>query len=116
MSTISYMEEPNAISNEWVRAPGGKRRLARPSDTVLRINEDGTVTIPDDVEVYETGPWLAFRTDRLLGWADLGSNSPIVFDGGRRRVRDAVIEELARQGRGLLPLPDAASRRAHDVR
>ena len=94
------------MSDHTVTELDGTRRSARPNDAMLHVNDDGTVTIPADVQVFEYhNGILAFRSPHLRGWANLNPYSPIVFEGGRRFVRDAVLEELARQGRELGRLP-----------
>lgn len=88
----------------WVTESDGTRRRGRAEDSVLHINEDGTVTIPEDVDVYEIHGTLSFRTNRLKGWAVHNPGSRIMA-GDQRTLREEVVAELARQGRGLLTTP-----------
>ena len=81
--------------------PDGTHRRAQPEDSVMNVNEDGTVTIPADVDVYEIHGTLSFRTNRLQGWAVHNPDSRIMA-GKRRTLREEVVAELARQDRSLL--------------
>jgi hypothetical protein len=89
-------------THEVVEADG-TRRPKTDEDACLIVNEDGTVTIPEDVEVFE-GPRddLWFRTPRLQGWAGEHRDSPLMTSSGDKTgqtLGEAVEVELARQGR-----------------
>lgn len=78
--------------------PGAKSRPPTDADTMLHINDDGTVTIPADVEVIELDGYLWFHTPRLRGWNGVHPSSPIMSDPSRS-IGVAIREELARTGR-----------------
>lgn len=88
---------------EWVRdaVPGAKLRPATAADALMRINDDGTVTIAPDVEVIEVegnDRVLWYRTPRLRGWAADNKRCQVMADPSRS-IEVAVVEELERQGR-----------------
>lgn len=85
--------------SDMVREPDGARRLPTPTDTLMHVNDDGTVTIPADVEVYEVDGHLWLRADRLEGWASVAADSSIVLPGKDLNAKEAVLTELSRQGR-----------------
>lgn len=78
--------------------PGAKSRPPTDADTMLHIHDDGTVTIPSDVEVIELDGRLWFRTPHLRGWNGVHPSSPTMGDPSRS-IGVAIREELARTGR-----------------
>ena len=78
--------------------PGAKLRSATPADSLMHVNDDGTVTIPAHVQVVGCGETFCFRSPRLHGWAVVGS-SVVVMADPPRAARVAIREEMARQRR-----------------
>ena len=79
----------------------------------MYVNDDGTVTIPPDVEVVEVEgiDALWFRSPRLRGWAGHHKRSQIMADPSRP-LELAVIEELERQGRTVVQWTQALANAA----
>lgn len=104
---------------EWVcdAVPGARQRPAADTDACMHVNDDGTVTIPPDVEVVEVegdDAVLWFRCPRLRGWAGHHKQSPIMADPSRSLVV-AVAEELERQGRTVTRWSMAQANAARDA-
>lgn len=78
--------------------PGVQSRRPTDADAMLDIHEDGTVTIPADVEVIELDGYLWLHTPRLRGWNGVHPSSPIMSDPSRP-IGVAIREELTRTGR-----------------
>lgn len=103
----------------WVRdaVPGAKLRPATDADALMCVNDDGTVTIPSDVEVIEVegdDAVLWYRTPRLRGWAADNKRCQIMADPSRS-LEVAVVEELERQGRTVTRWTMAQANAARDA-
>lgn len=79
--------------------PGARIRPARDEDALTHIDDDGTMTIPEDVEVIEYDGGFWFRTPRLRGWAAINGHSPVMGKDIARSAHVVIHEEMARQHR-----------------
>lgn len=87
-------------------APGAVSRPATGADALTHFNDDGTVTIPTDVQVFELDGSFWLRTHRLRGWACIHGSSPVMVDPVRA-LHVVLREEMARQGRRILRWPQS---------